>query len=149
MNTMMVVSSHDFVDVFEKGAKDWGRYQLLNSHDMSLTGNPWVDCFLSAGLSPHRAHHIFPYQRSGFANVYSNTVLAEAAKEHGLPWLKAKNYYLEIFPKIFKMYLWSPVCDPVSRKNKHASFIEEHADPACYKYIADYIIAGFYGIGSL
>lgn len=149
MNTLMVVSSHDFVDVYEKDSKDWGRYQLLNSHDLSLTGNPWVDCFLSAGLSPHRAHHIFPYQRSGYANIFSNTYLAEAAKEHGLPWLKPKNYCTEIFPTIFKMYLWSPVCNPISRKPEHASFLEEHLDLECYKYIASYIIAGFYGIGSL
>jgi hypothetical protein len=148
-NTLMVVSSHDFTDVLEKDSRDWARYQLLNAHDLSLTGNPWVDCMLSAGLSPHRAHHIFPYQKSGFANIYSNQILKVAAKKHGLPWEKPKNFYTEVFPVIFRENLWSPVADPVSRKPKHASFWEEHTDPACYLYILNYIYAGFLGIGSL
>ena len=51
INTIMVVSSHDFTNVFEADSKDWARYQILNSHDMRITGNHYVDCFLSAGLA--------------------------------------------------------------------------------------------------
>merc|ERR1719502_1996671 len=145
----MVVSSHDFTETFGDDEKDWASYQLLNTHDMKITGNKFVDCFLSAGLSPHRAHHILPYQKSGFANICSEKYLEAAVKKHDLPWLPRKNYFLEIFPVVFKMYLWSPVADPLVRKPQHASFLEEHTDPACYRYIVDYIIAGFQGIGSL
>merc|ERR1711920_878248 len=57
LNTLLVVSSHDFTEVIEPDQKDWARFQLLNAHDMHITGNPWVDCFLGAGLAQHRAHH--------------------------------------------------------------------------------------------
>jgi len=148
-NTFLIVASHDFETVLEKDSKDWARFQLLNSHDLSIVGNRWIDCFLSAGLSPHRAHHIFPYQRSGFSNIYSSMHLAAAAKEHGLPWEKPKNFFTEIVPFIFRMYVWAPVSDPVTRKSRHKSFLAEHLDPSCYKYIVDYIVAGFLGDGSI
>ena len=149
MNTLMVVSSHDFCDVLEANSKDWGRYQLLNAHDMKITGNPWVDCFLSAGLAPHRAHHIFPYQKSGFANHYSNRYLATAAREHGLPWCAAKSFFTEIFPVVWKAYVWAPVSDPLTRKRAYSTFAEEHLALAPYKYCVNYIWAGLLGIGSI
>lgn len=148
-NTLMVVSSHDFTETFAQDTKDWARYQLLNAHDMKITGNPWVDCFLSAGLSPHRAHHILPYQKSAFSNIYSERHLAAAARKHGLPWVPSKSFFTEIFPTIFRMYLWSPVADPILRKPHYDSFVAEHTHPACYRYIVDYIRAGFMGIGSI
>jgi len=149
LNTLMVVSSHDFTEAIAKDSEDWASYQLLNAHDMSITGNRWVDCFLSAGLSPHRAHHVFPYQKSGFANIFSERHLAAAAQKHGLPWLPSKNFFTEILPVVFSMYLWSPVCDPIVRKPYYDSFMAEHTDPACYRYIVNYVAAGFQGIGSL
>jgi hypothetical protein len=149
MNTLMVVSSHDFTETFAKDEKDWGRYQLLNAHDMRITGNRWIDCFLSAGLSPHRAHHVFPYQKSGYANIYSEQFLEQAAIKHGLPWVSSKSWFTEIFPMVGRMYLWAPVSDPIIRKPQYASMFAEHTDPACYKYIAQYIKAGFMGCGSL
>jgi len=148
-NTLMVVSSHDFTETFAKDEKDWARYQLLNAHDMRITGNRWIDCFLSAGLSPHRAHHVFPYQKSGFANIYSEKALSAAAKQHGLPWLPSRNFFTEIFPMVGRMYLWAPVSDPIIRKPLYNSFLAEHIAPARFKYIVGYIAAGFSGIGSL
>lgn len=149
MNTLLVVSSHDFEDIMAKDSKDWAEYQLLNAHDMSITGNPWVDCFLSAGLAPHRAHHILPYQRSGFANHYSNEFLALACKEKGLPWLPAKNLFTEILPDIVGRQLFVPVCHPVSRKQLYSSFFSEHLSPSAWCYSLKYIVLGFTGIGSL
>merc|ERR1719469_803117 len=57
LNTLMGVSSHDFECqiIFEKETDDWGKFQLANCLDLAITGNHNVDCFLSAGLSPHRA----------------------------------------------------------------------------------------------
>merc|ERR1712190_513784 len=43
MNTLLVVSSHDFEEVLEPDQKDWARFQLLNAHDMHITGNGWLD----------------------------------------------------------------------------------------------------------
>jgi len=149
MNTLMVVSSHDFEDVLEGDCKDWARYQLLNSHDMKITGNPWVDCFLSAGLSPHRAHHIFPYQKSAFANYYSNRHLAAAVKEHGLPWCAPKSWVMEIFPEVWRMYLAAPLSDPLTRKRVYPTVLAEHTALDAYKYCAKYVFSGFLGIGSI
>ena len=149
IGTLLVVSSHDFTGAVAKDSKDWAKYQLLNAHDMIITGNPWVDCFLSAGLAPHRAHHIFPYQRSGFANHYSNHFLAAACKEQGLPWLPAKNLFTEILPDVIGRQLLVPVCDPVSRKKLYASFAQEHLSPSAWWYSFKYVVLGFTGIGSL
>jgi len=149
INTLLVVSSHDFAEVIAKESKDWAEYQLLNAHDMSITGNPWVDCFLSAGLAPHRAHHILPYQRSGFANHYSNEFLALACKEQGLPWLPAKNLFTEILPDIVCRQLFVAVCHPVSRKQLYGSFLSEHLSLSAWCYSLKYVALGFIGIGSL
>lgn len=61
----LIVSSHDF-EASETQAdltpgQDWGEYQVKNSFDMSVTGIPQVDCFLTAGLGCHRVHHVLPY----------------------------------------------------------------------------------------
>merc|ERR1712217_557966 len=149
MNTLLVVSSHDFDDVIELDQQDWARFQLLNAHDMHITGNPWLDCFLGAGLASHRAHHILPYQRSGWANHYSEKYIAEAAKEAGLPWLPAKNLLTDILPEIISRQLLVPVCDPVSRRQTYASFAAEHLSPAAWLYTVVYIAKGFTGIGSV
>merc|ERR1711948_94206 len=126
MGTLLVVSSHDYNEIFEEGSEDWARFQLLNTHDMHITGNPWVDCFLGAGLVSHRAHHILPYQRSGFANHFS-----------------------EILPEIVSRQLLVAVCDPVSRRQVYSSFIGEHLSPAAWWYSLKYAASGFTGIGSL
>jgi len=65
INTLLVVSSHDFEKAAQQpeNVRDWGMYQLINSLDLKVIGNPYIDCFLSAGLSPHRAHHMYPYQK--------------------------------------------------------------------------------------
>merc|ERR1712061_559523 len=149
MNTLLVVSSHDYNEVFEEGSQDWARFQLLNAHDMHITGNPWLDCFLGAGLAQHRAHHILPYQKSGWANHYSEKYIAEAAKEAGLPWLPPKNLLTEIFPEIIQRQLLVAVCDPVSRKQTYASFAAEHLSPAAWLYTVVYMAKGVVGIGSL
>jgi len=149
MNTLLVVSSHDFTQVIEPDQKDWGRFQLLNAHDMHITGNPWVDCFLGAGLAQHRAHHILPYQKSGWANHYTEKYIAEAAKEAGLPWLPPKNLFTDILPDIVNRQLLVPVCDPVTRKQTYKSFASEHLSPSAWIYTLGYIAKGITGIGSL
>merc|ERR1719277_519709 len=149
VNTLLVVSSHDFCSVIEPETKDWARFQLLNTHDMVILGNPYVDCFLGAGLVQHRAHHILPYQKSGWANKYSEKFIREAVKEVGLPWLPAKNLFTEILPDIINRQLMVPVCDPVSRKQTYASFAAEHLSPAAWMYPFRYIVSGFIGLDSL
>eukprot|EP00443_Scrippsiella_acuminata_P095603 CAMPEP_0115403924 /NCGR_PEP_ID=MMETSP0271-20121206/17149_1 /TAXON_ID=71861 /ORGANISM="Scrippsiella trochoidea, Strain CCMP3099" /LENGTH=471 /DNA_ID=CAMNT_0002827875 /DNA_START=50 /DNA_END=1465 /DNA_ORIENTATION=+ len=149
VNTLLVVSSHDFMEVIEPESKDWARFQLLNAHDMSISGNPWVDGFLSAGLAPHRAHHIFPYQRSAWANHYSEQFIAAAAKEAGLPWLPPKNLFTEILPEIVCRQLLAPACDPVTRQQSYPNFASEHLAPSAWLSTLSYIATGLSGIGSV
>ena len=54
ISTFLVVASHDFeVDTEElhSDTEDWGVNQLEQAYDLTVVGNRYVDCFLSAGLS--------------------------------------------------------------------------------------------------
>ncbi|KAJ1448538.1 hypothetical protein M885DRAFT_538832 [Pelagophyceae sp. CCMP2097] len=148
-NTLLVVSSHDFTETFEPDQKDWARFQVLNTHDIYLTGSPWVDSLLSAGLAEHRAHHIFPYQKSAFANIYSTKYLKEAALEHGMEWHAHLSFFTDVLPGVVREYLFAPVADPLARKPMYDNMWDEHTAPASYKYIAAYLFAGFAGVGSI
>ena len=63
----------------EPDTDDWGVHQIDTAYDLKVVGIRHVDCFLSAGLSSHRVHHVVPYQRSGFANIATEDVLREEA----------------------------------------------------------------------
>mmetsp|Transcript_28435 Transcript_28435/g.71944 ORF Transcript_28435/g.71944 Transcript_28435/m.71944 type:complete len:466 (-) Transcript_28435:17-1414(-) len=151
LNTLMVVSSHDFECqvVHDKDTDDWGKFQLMNCLDLTITGNPWVDVFLSAGLSPHRAHHIFPYQRSGWANIYSTDFVRASAEKFGYRWEPPRSLQFSRLPSIFKAYIMGPLAHPLSRRVMYDSFIEEHCDWQPYWHMVKYIVKGFTGIGSL
>jgi len=151
LNTLMVVSSHDFECqvIYEKETDDWGKFQLMNCLDLSITGNPWVDCFLSAGLSPHRAHHMFPWQKSGWANVYATRFVQEAAEKFGYKWEAPRSLQFSRLPSIFRAYILGPLADPFSRKRVYNTFLEEHIHWTPYWDMAKYIFLGFTGIGSL
>ena len=145
----MVVSSHDFTSVEDPETRDWGRFQILNAHDMTITGCKYVDVFLSAGLSEHRSHHVFPYQRSGFANIATTPLLERAARAHGIAWDAPKGLFSAILPAVVASYVWAPVQDPIVRKPIFKNFADEHLNLAVYKCCAGYVLAGLLGIGSI
>ena len=152
INTLLVVSSHDYeheVDLLGKDAKDWGRFHMENSEDLSITGNPYVDCFLSAGLSPHRAHHLFPYQRSGWANVYTTQFLAEAAEKFGYEWKPASSFLTQRCPSLIQTYILGAVADPLTRQAVYTSFLDEHCHKRPYWSMLKYILSGMSGIGAI
>jgi len=73
-NTFLVVASHDFEESVTEDElavipvplrNDWAAQQICLSYDLSVIGNRWIDLFLSAGLSPHRVHHVLPWHGSG------------------------------------------------------------------------------------
>jgi fatty acid desaturase len=153
VSTFMVVASHEFEDDTEEcaaGAKkwgeDWGIDQLEHANDLIVVGNRYIDCFLSAGLSSHRVHHVLPFQRSGFANIATEDVLREEAAKFGVEWLPAKSFVTDRLPKLCRTYLLSP-----SRQAKELNwgFIREHCSPAAWKASANYVVSGFVGIGSV
>ncbi|WP_328475181.1 fatty acid desaturase [Actinoplanes sp. NBC_00393] len=116
INTFLVVASHDFEDAEDDDLaaipghlrNDWAAQQVCLSYDLSVVGNRWIDLFLTAGLSPHRVHHVLPYQRSGFANLASERAVREACEEAGIVWERPRNLLTERFPATIRHYLLAP-----------------------------------------
>lgn len=117
-NTFLVVASHDFEDestpeeelaaIPEPLRDDWAAQQIGLSYDLTVVGNRWVDLFLSAGLSPHRVHHVLPWQGSGFANLASERTVREVCAEVGIAWVRPRNLIFNRFPAVMKHYLLCP-----------------------------------------
>ena len=120
LNTFLVVASHDFEgsdrDMLARCPlqlrDDWAARQICESSDLTVIGNRWIDLFLTAGLSPHRVHHVLPAQRSGFANLASEAVVRDVCDAHGIPWERPRNLLSERFPQAVKHYLRSPALRP-------------------------------------
>jgi hypothetical protein len=117
-NTFLVVASHDFEEsnseeelaaIPEPLRNDWAAHQICLSYDLSVVGNRWIDLFLSAGLSPHRVHHVLPWQGSGFANLHSEETVREVCAEVGIAWERPRNLIFGRFPLVMKHYLLCPV----------------------------------------
>lgn len=155
ISTFMIVASHDFEEDKVKldpsqypdwSQTDWAVEQIKNSYDLTMTGNKYIDCFLSAGLSPHRVHHVLPQQKSGFANIYSEDIVREEAAKFDLPWLPPKNFFLDRLPVLLKYYLVVP--SRLAQEKNHG-LIQEHFHPQALLTTIDYIVKGWAGIGSI
>jgi hypothetical protein len=152
ISTFMVVASHEFEDQDEDSfacpvnGEDWGVDQVEHANDLTVVGNRYVDCFLSAGLSSHRVHHVLPFQRSGFANIVTEDVLREEAAKSGVEWLAPKSFFTDRLPKLCRTYLLSP---SRQAKEQNWGFVREHCSPAAFKGSATYVAQGFVGIGSV
>jgi hypothetical protein len=155
ISTFMIVASHDFEQrelddeltlSIDWSQKDWAIDQINNSYDLTMIGNKYIDCFLSAGLSPHRVHHVLPQQRSGFANILSEDIVRTEAEKFGIEWLKPKNFFIERLPLLFVHYLAVP-----SRMAKENNFgiIKEHFHPQALIKTIDYAFKGWTGVGSI
>jgi fatty acid desaturase len=117
-NTFLVVASHDFEEestteeelaaIPEPLRNDWAAQQIGLSYDLTVVGNRWIDLFLSAGLSPHRVHHVLPWQGSGFANLASERTVREVCAEAGIAWVRPRNLIFDRFPAVMKHYLFCP-----------------------------------------
>ena len=116
-NTFLVVASHDFEEsvtedelaaIPEPLRNDWAAQQICLSYDLSVVGNRWIDLFLSAGLSPHRVHHVLPWHGSGFTNLASEATVRQVCEEVGITWERPRNLIFERFPAVMKHYLLLP-----------------------------------------
>ncbi|MFD3508003.1 fatty acid desaturase [Nocardia sp. NPDC058666] len=149
ISTFMVVASHDFevpTEELHTETEDWAVNQLEQAYDLTVVGNKYVDCFLSAGLSSHRAHHVLPFQRSGFANIASENVVREEAAKFGVEWLPAKSFFGDRFPKLVRIYLLAPSRE--AQENRWG-FVREHCAPSALKTCVTYTAQGFSGIGTV
>ncbi len=150
ISTFLIVASHDFeeaaakVDLIEE--QDWAVFQIKNAYDLTMIGNKYIDCFLSAGLASHRVHHTLPYQKSGFANIISEDIVREEAEKFNIVWLQPKNFFRERLPILIKCYLFSP-----SRIAKENNFgiIKEHLHSQQLLTSLKYVIKGFAGFNSI
>ena len=88
---------------------DWAARQICLSYDLSVVGNRWIDLCLSAGLSPHRVHHVLPYHGSGFANLATEETVREVCAEVGIGWERPRNLIFERFPAVMKHYMLAAV----------------------------------------
>jgi hypothetical protein len=155
VSTFMIVASHDFehrdaddeIDIeIDWSKKDWAVDQIRNSYDLTMVGNKYIDCFLSAGLSPHRVHHVLPQQRSGFANIISETIVREEAEKFGIKWVEPKNFFIERLPRLFNNYLAVP--SRMAKENKFG-ILKEHFHPQALLKTIDYAFKGWTGVGSI
>jgi Cytochrome b5-like Heme/Steroid binding domain len=147
-STFMIVASHDFekTEVDRSEGQDWAVSQIKNSYDLTIFGNKYIDCFLSAGLSPHRVHHVLPYQKSGFANIISEDIVREEAEKFDIVWLSPKNFFLDRLPIMAKHYL---LCPSRTAQEKNFGLLKEHFHPQAVITSMNYILKGFAGIGSI
>jgi hypothetical protein len=150
LSQFMIVASHDFhpeeADTQSIQQQDWAVFQIENAYDLTVVGNKYIDCFLSAGLSPHRVHHVLPQQKSGYANLASEEIVREAAAEFGVAWLPPKNFFVDRMPDLIKLYLLVPSFP--ARMNGYGLW-REHFDPRALRECAAYMLKGFKGIGSI
>lgn len=150
ISTFLVVASHDFEvetdELPESGTEDWAINQIEQAYDLKVIGNRYVDCFLAAGLSSHRVHHVLPYQRSGFANIATEDILRAESAKFGVEWLPAKSFFTDRFPKQINTYLLAPSREA---EEKNWGFVREHLSPTALKTCATYTVQGFTGIGTV
>jgi hypothetical protein len=149
VSTFMVVASHEFEDETADSVvigEDWGVDQVEHANDLMVIGNRYIDCFLSAGLSSHRVHHVLPFQRSGFANIVTEDVLREESAKFGVEWLPAKSFVTDRLPKLCRTYLLS---QSRQARERNWGFLREHLSPAALKESVNYVAGGFAGIGSV
>ena len=105
-----------------------------------------IDFFLSAGLSPHRVHHVLPEQKSGFANIVSEDIVREEAEKLNLTWHEPKNFFTDRLPVMVKHYLLRP-----SRlaTEKELNLLAEHLHPQALRTSLIYVLQGLIGVGSI
>jgi len=154
LNMFMIVSSHDFDEIRESEGHrnaDWGVFQVKHSLDMHITGIPWIDIFLTAGLGCHRVHHVLPYQRSGFANIVSVKAVQDTCKIHNVSWEPSRSFFRQRLIPVMSYYLGAPAqlpdstCMKVRKGPGLGGFIMEHLDPACVWTCVCFVLAGFSG----
>jgi hypothetical protein len=147
-NMILIVSSHELVKDPESihdnsgdvSPEDWGLFQIQHANDTIVSGITWIDSFLTAGLACHRVHHLFPFQKSGFANIVSVPIVRKLAAKRGVPWKRSKIIWIDQLPETLNFLVNCPM-----RSDKKTSFLEENFHPASMVNMAQYVFFGFLG----
>jgi len=158
LNMFLIVSSHNFEEAREaEGYEglDWGTFQVQHSLDTYVTGVAWVDVFLTAGLGCHRAHHVLPYQKSGFANIASEGPLRETCAEFGVPWERKRHLLVErVLPLMWKYWTMPAQKQAVPKPILYggpglSGFLKEHLSVESAWFCIKFVLLGFLGEGSI
>ena len=121
------------------------RPQVRVSFDMSVVGNRYLDIFLTAGLSSHRAHHLLPYQKSGFANILSEEAISAACRNRGVPWEPTRSFPFQRLPSLIRHYFLSPPRGRLAR----AGLLRETFDRRALLWAAELVYYAFRGEGGI
>lgn len=146
-NNCLIVSSHELEERYEEPKQgrtlDFSQFQVEHAYDIFITGNKYIDCFVSAGLSPHRVHHTLPFQKSGFANIASTELVKQACENKNVKWEKEYNFWTERLPAVVQDFFMTrcPTAAP--------EFIGENFSVDAAVRCVMHVIGGFAGHGVL
>lgn len=154
-NLFLIFSTHDFENAKSEADSgldsDWGVFQIKNSFDISVLGNPYIDCFLTAGLGCHRVHHVLPTQKSGFANIVSESAVKKTCGEFNTPWRKPRNFVWDRLPALIPFIVLTPMqlnpSEPPYEKGIYGVLQEAFAWNGM-KCAASFAVMGFWGEGT-
>jgi hypothetical protein len=116
VNLLLIGASHDFY-MGERERKhcgpkaekvDWGIYNIEHCIDLHVTGFPFLDCFLTAGLGNHRVHHVLPWLGSAYSEIVAESALKATCKEFGVEWKPSLSFYGKRIWQLIPFYIFSP-----------------------------------------
>lgn len=121
------------------GETDFALFQVEHSMDYEITGNVYIDAFLSGGVLPHAVHHLLPFQQSILANIASEPVVIEEYEKLGRKWPKKVNFWKQRVPTLLGAALLRPMND-----HPEYSFWEEHFSFKNIWFTILFILRGFF-----
>jgi hypothetical protein len=116
VNLLLIGASHDFY-MGERERKhcgqkpqkvDWGIYNVEHCVDLHVTGIPYIDCFLTAGLGNHRVHHVLPWLGSAYSEIVAESALKATCKEFGVEWKPSMSFYGKRIWQLMPFYVFAP-----------------------------------------
>lgn len=138
------VAAHDIEQDVpnNNGEKDFGLFQIEHSIDYTITGNQYLDSLLSGGAVPHMVHHVFPFQKSPFANIVSEETVKQEYERLGRKWVQPVNFWTMRLWPIVKVMITHPLLEYPTY-----SFWQEHFSWHIIWYHIKDILSGIYTIG--
>jgi len=123
---------------------DWGTFQIGVSTDIAVTGNSYIDSYLTAGLGCHRVHHLLPGQKSGFSNTATLPIVKKVWEDQGYKWERTQHFILDRWPINMRRYIFSP-----SRGLGCSNIITESLSITGIFRTIMWVAGGFIGIGQI
>jgi hypothetical protein len=110
-------------------------FQVQCTSEMVFTGNPWVDVFISTGQTCHAAHHILPFQKSGWSNVVVLPLVRALAEKRGVVWKAPVPFWSRLLPRYVSTVVTAPPTGGLTE-----GFFEENMSLDALKLAAAYVM---------